>query len=565
MRDKDCGNRHLEMIKGLVNGVKVETETAGDCSPEYKPNYAQQRAEQAISEQENKNNASGENQSNQVNLLTSKSSKPDSTRDTGSSEQVRLEVKTDNRESNLTDNGEEPAKKRAPKDSIVSQWLAERMQGNYCVSQSQGALYKWSEDRKVWCALGAIEKHLKKACVSIMDDIFKDSGYSNGQLTGAVSLLGERLPVMPEKRQWGIVFNNGVLNPRNGDFVERDIKELYSTSTTGVEYYRTDGSIGECSAFEKYLAQITADEDPELAEERAKVVMASMFMVMNRRTDWQMFIEVTGDGGTGKSTFANLLMLLAGRSSIASVELADLNSQERRVDVINASLIYLPDQNEYQGECGALLKITGGDPVACRFLYGQSFSTVINAVVLAVSNKPMNLKDNGGAITRRRVSIRLNNVVHESEQDSRLTEKLTEQAPAIIQHVVKWCDRIGGESEVRKILKESVTKADALEAKKETDILYTFISDLKFGQELSIQVGGNKGYDPEGRPTKLYHAYKRCCEFFGSKPLNVKTFAERFRVATQQFKVEQKNPQNVKTFKGVDLPSWNDDPEWLAG
>ncbi len=43
------------------------------------------------------------------------------------------------------------------------------------------------------------------------------------------------------------------------------------------------------------------------------MILAALFMVLANRYDWQLFLEVTGPGGSGKSIMAEIATLLAGR------------------------------------------------------------------------------------------------------------------------------------------------------------------------------------------------------------------------------------------------------------
>ncbi len=47
-------------------------------------------------------------------------------------------------------------------------------------------------------------------------------------------------------------------------------------------------------------------------------------MVLANRYDWQMFLEVTGPGGSGKSVMASIATLLAGHDNSASATIDTL-------------------------------------------------------------------------------------------------------------------------------------------------------------------------------------------------------------------------------------------------
>ena len=48
------------------------------------------------------------------------------------------------------------------------------------------------------------------------------------------------------------------------------------------------------------------------------LLLAALYVILTNRNDWQLFFEVTGDGGSGKSVFANIATLLAGEQNTES-------------------------------------------------------------------------------------------------------------------------------------------------------------------------------------------------------------------------------------------------------
>ncbi|WP_240740666.1 hypothetical protein [Lelliottia amnigena] len=96
---------------------------------------------------------------------------------------------------------------------------------------------------------------------------------------------------------------------------------------------------------------------------RAKRILAALFMVLVNRHDWQLFIEVTGEGGSGESVFTAIASLLTGAHNTASGNMKALDEARGRAQFVGKSLIILPDQPRYTGEGIGIKAITGGDPV----------------------------------------------------------------------------------------------------------------------------------------------------------------------------------------------------------
>ncbi len=146
-------------------------------------------------------------------------------------------------------------------------------------------------------------------------------------------------------------------------------------------------------------------------------------MVLAKRHDWQLFIEITGEGGSGKSVFSSIATTLAGEHNTASGSMMTLDTARGRAQFVGKSLIIMPDQTRYVGEGAGIKAITGGDPVEIDGKYEKQFTTVINAVVMATNNEPMTFTERNGGIARRRVIFPFNNPVSDADKDPDLTAK----------------------------------------------------------------------------------------------------------------------------------------------
>ncbi|RXY61324.1 DNA primase, partial [Klebsiella pneumoniae] len=79
------------------------------------------------------------------------------------------------------------------------------------------------------------------------------------------------------------------------------------------------------------------------------VILAALFMVLAIRYDWQLFFEVTGPGGSGKSILAEIATMLAGEDNDTSANIDTLEDPRKRASLIGFSLIRLPDQEKWSG------------------------------------------------------------------------------------------------------------------------------------------------------------------------------------------------------------------------
>jgi putative DNA primase/helicase len=161
-----------------------------------------------------------------------------------------------------------------------------------------------------------------------------------------------------------------------------------------------------------------------VATTKRDVILAALFMVLANRYDWQLFLEVTGPGGSGKSILAEIATLLAGEDNATSADIDTLEDPRKRASLIGFSLIRLPDQEKWSGDGAGLKAITGGDAVSVDPKYQNPYSTHIPAVILAVNNNPMRFTDRSGGVSRRRVIIHFPEQIAPEERDPQLRDKI---------------------------------------------------------------------------------------------------------------------------------------------
>lgn len=92
-------------------------------------------------------------------------------------------------------------------------------------------------------------------------------------------------------------------------------------------------------------------------EDKAKNILAALYAILTNRYNWQMFFEITGKGGSGKSIFANIATLLAGDRNTVSAKLEDFDNAKDLEGFENKTLILCPEQSKYGGDGGGLKAI----------------------------------------------------------------------------------------------------------------------------------------------------------------------------------------------------------------
>ncbi len=409
-------------------------------------------------------------------------------------------------------------------DSERAQLLADRFDG-VCVHPESEIVHVWRGG--VWCPVSTME--LSREMVAIYSE--HRATFSKRVINNAVEALKVIAEPMGEPSGDLLPFANGALDLKTGEFSPHT-PENWITTHNGIEY--TPPAPGEnirdnAPNFHKWLEH-AAGKDPR----KMMRICAALYMIMANRYDWQMFIEATGDGGSGKSTFTHIASLLAGKQNTVSAEMTSLDDAGGRAQVVGSRLIVLADQPKYTGEGTGIKKITGGDPVEINLKYEKRFTAVIRAVVLATNNNPMIFTERAGGVARRRVIFRFDNIVSEAEKDRELPEKIAAEIPVIIRRLLA---NFTDPEKARALLLEQRDGDEALAIKQQTDPVIEFCQFLNFLEEArGLMMGGGGDSVKYTTRNSLYRVYLAFMAYAGrSKPLNVNDFGKAMKPAAKVY------------------------------
>ncbi|PHM42255.1 toprim domain-containing protein [Xenorhabdus szentirmaii] len=352
-------------------------------------------------------------------------------------------------------------------------------------------------DGIVWCPVS--NRDLQREMVAAFME--EKMPYSPHGISAAVDALKLQLPMMNAPERHLIGFRNGVFDLKIGRFRPHH-KHDWLLLANDVEFNSpVSGETLQSHApqFWHWLNRATGS-----CEDKAERVLAALFMVLANRYNWQLFLEVTGAGGSGKSIFAEICLMLVGKGNTVSASMAALENPRDRALIVGYSLIILPDQTRYVGDGSGIKAITGGDEVAIDPKHKQPYSTRIPAVVLAVNNNAMSFSDRSGGVSRRRVIFNFSEVVPENERDPLLRDKIAAELPIIIRQLLH---RFADPQTARRLLAEQQKSGEALDIKRGTDPLVDFCGYLVVSHEANGLLIGNAEIVPFNPRKYLYHAY----------------------------------------------------------
>ncbi|EIX9323892.1 DNA primase [Klebsiella pneumoniae] len=405
----------------------------------------------------------------------------------------------------------------------------------------------------VWTPLP--DKELQREMAQIYIDA--EVAYSQNTVKSAVETMKLSLPVMGVTARNLIGFSNGVFDTRTGQFRQHSKTDWLLIAS---ELPFSPPAEGETLAshapnFWKWLRRSVASND-----RKTDRVLAALFMVLANRYDWQLFLEVTGPGGSGKSVMAEICTMLAGKANTVSASMKALEDARDRALVVGYSLIIMPDMTRYAGDGAGIKAITGGDKVSIDPKHKAPYSTRIPAVVLAVNNNAMTFSDRSGGISRRRVIFNFSEVVPENERDSMLAEKIEGELAVVIRHLLT---RFADQDEARRLLYEQQKSEEALAIKRESDSLVDFCGYLLASVACDGMFIGNAEIVPFSPRKYLYHAYLAYMRANGlNKPVSLMRFGTDMPGAMAEY---GKAYQKRKTKHGIrsNVTLHGDSDDWM--
>lgn len=360
--------------------------------------------------------------------------------------------------------------------------------------------------------------------------------------TKALSMFSAPLPDAPTHL---IGFANGVYDMRERSFRGYESSDFLRMHN-GIEWTkprRRERLEKHAPNFYKWL-DWAVDGDAD----KAQRLLAALFMVLTRRHDWQLFIEVTGVGGSGKSVLTDICTLLVGAANVGVGGMDILGNAAARVDLIGKALITMPEEGGKRDSGQYIKQITGGDRMAFNPKFLKPFSTTIDAVVLCVNNTPMKFTNDNGGIARRRVLFAFDKQVPHSQRDKQLGVKIKDELPVIVRHLFALFE----DPEIANgLLREQMVSDEAQQLIVESDPLSQFLALTEFTRLALGRVRwcAKSGQDPIMK-VHLYETYKAFCELTGVK--FVYELAS-FKAAVKHAMRDSGKPYNFRRSNGADF------------
>jgi putative DNA primase/helicase len=200
----------------------------------------------------------------------------------------------------------------------------------------------------------------------------------------------------------------------------------------------------DCPLWKKFLLRVM-DGDPEMVDYLQRVCGYCLTGI----TSEHVVFFGWGTGANGKSTFANVLTSIlgigpSGYAAIAPISTFTASHTDQHptdLAMLRGARLVIAQETE-ENRIWAISKIkmmTGGDPIAARFMRQDFFSYLPQFKVMIMGNHKPALQNVDEASRRRFHLIPFTVTVPGTERDPKLGEKLKAESPAILAWMIEGC------------------------------------------------------------------------------------------------------------------------------
>src|SRR5258705_122540 len=185
--------------------------------------------------------------------------------------------------------------------------------------------------------------------------------------------------IRTHKKGYLLPFKNGILNTLTLKLLPHS-SDYYLTYILPYNYDNHKNIIDTPMA--RFLIEIS-----NFNTDRLIIIRVVLYLILTNNLDFQKALYIYGQGGTGKSTFTNLLVLLLGPDACVSTTLNQLNSRFGLAPLYGKILILLNDISLYKGREPKIIKeIISRDLLQAEQKYENPFFFNPKAFIIFSSN-----------------------------------------------------------------------------------------------------------------------------------------------------------------------------------
>jgi putative DNA primase/helicase len=294
----------------------------------------------------------------------------------------------------LSEYGQDAFEQKLPKPDIIGAQLAEQYRDYWVYCDELKTWLAYSLNTKgIWTIV--TEQYLAAEIDAILESRNVVGYGTNTYIQNIIGKLKRKLFV----REWSeksstdwLPFKNGVLELATNKLHE------HSSSFRFTWQLPRDYTVVETSwkNIDDWLTEATQGN-----KEHKQLLIHFAAAVLRGRNDLQKFLHLNGPGGSGKSTFTNLLTGVIGEENTANLDLPNLEDKHEIARIFGKRLVIFADQDKAPKKVSNFKKLTGQDRLSGRKLFHDGFEYTFSGLAVVTSNSPIFHTNIGSWLTRR--------------------------------------------------------------------------------------------------------------------------------------------------------------------
>lgn len=306
--------------------------------------------------------------------------------------------------------------KKKTKSISFNAWdLAEKFQAQnssltYCTSYNCFYFYNQNLEVPLWKPLKHLD--LQALFISWLKEEFKEDyrAFDIGRFERQIiPLLKNKRFSMPESQSFAytdgflLPFLNGVLNCATLK-LHPHAEENMSRHYIPVNYEAHSGKSLRNTEIGQFLLDIC-----NLQSVNLNVIRAVLNLILTNDLKYQVGLYIHGPGGTGKTTFTNLLQFILGPDATVSSSLSSLNSRFGAAKLKDRLLLIINELPLITSSESPILKsIIGGELIGVEEKYLPPTQLIPKVFVVITSNSVWDIKNTSSGFTRRWIYLPFN-------------------------------------------------------------------------------------------------------------------------------------------------------------
>lgn len=224
-----------------------------------------------------------------------------------------------------------------------------------------------------------------------------------------------------------VSFPNGLLHVPSGNFLPPS-PDFFTLTSMNFDY---NPDAPEPERWNAFLEQV-------LDGESRTTLMQYIGYLLSGDTSFQKILMIVGPPGSGKSTLLRAMGRVVGEENVAGTDIESLSDRFGLENLDGKTIAFLPDESFDYRTCKVgidrLKRISGCDTVSIRRMRQKSLMAKLPIRFVVSTNEIPRLRGSAAAMARRFLILRTPPFT--GDVDPRLTDKLVEEAPGILNQAI---------------------------------------------------------------------------------------------------------------------------------